>query len=139
MKVKCKIDRISKRDNRKWLYEWANTEEELEITKDSVYTVLAISKYNNHYFYYILGDESKNYPLAFPIVLFEIIDHNISSFWEYDSEIFKNFDDLAISNHEVCSFKKWTMEKDHYYEKILEEDKKTLEHFSSIISLMLNE
>ena len=126
MKVKCIFDRIDSKIHEKWLIDWVNTSEQLELTIGKVYLVLAIAKYSGKFYYYIMGDESSTYPLAFPIVFFEIYDDKVSSYWDCNLNSIKSFEDLDLEDHEVCSFTKWKMEKDLFYEKILDENKKAL-------------
>jgi hypothetical protein len=73
MRVKCINERLSPELHNEKLVEWAK-HSDLEISLNKTYVVLAISRYFDTIFFYILGDESNNYPLAFPSVLFEIID-----------------------------------------------------------------
>lgn len=139
MKVKCLFDRINPEIHEKWLVDWANTLEQLELTVGKIYVVLAISRYSDKLYYYIMGDESDNYPLAFPIELFEIYDSQVSKYWDCNLSFIKSFKELKLQNHEVCSFTKWKMEKDLFYEKILEEDKQTLLIFNSFKDKMITE
>lgn len=139
MKVKCKIDRIIPEIHEKWLVEWTNTLEQLEITIGKIYVVLAISKYEDRIYCYIMGDESNSYPLAFPVELFEIYDNSVSEHWDCDLSSIKSFDEIQIQNHEVFSFTQWKIQKDLFYENILEEDRYTMLIFNSFKNKMMLE
>ena len=139
MKVECKVDRVDPNIHESWICNWANTKKQLELTVGKVYVVLAIAKYSNSFFFYILGDESNDYPLAFPIQFFRIKDLNISKFWDCDLQNIESIEDLNISNQETLSFKEWKNQGDKFYERILEEDKQAVSLFNSYTNKMLAE
>jgi len=120
MKVKCVADKVSIKKNNKALVDWANNSE-LEITIGKTYIVIAISKYLNFIFYYILGDESDLYPLAFPAELFLITESKISKYWETDLTKIEFIEDINIKNGDVVSFKEWKFKGDIFYENLMEE------------------
>ncbi|NER12847.1 hypothetical protein GWK08_05305 [Leptobacterium flavescens] len=139
MQVRCLIDRIDPKVHDEWLFKWANSNKQLEITKGKTYVVMAISKYSNNYFYYLLGDESSDYPLAFPKVLFEIVNNKISKYWDCNLEFVNSISELDIKDQDVCSFIEWKNLKDLFYENLLEEDKQTVKVFESYKNKMLLE
>ena len=139
MKVECISDRVNPNIHDKWLQVWANTKEQLELTVGKVYLVLAVARYSNNFFFYILGDESDDYPLAFPAPLFEIRDFEVSQFWDFDYRKISSLKELSIGNEEILSFKEWKSQGDEFYEKVLEEDKQALAIFSSYRDKMLME
>lgn len=139
MIVKCLIDRITKEKMDPRFYEWAKTEEQLEITVDKLYVVLAIAKYNDHYFYYLIGDERYDYPLAFPVELFEVSDNRISKFWDCSFSRFNSFDQFKIKNDEIVSFKNWSLQGGLFYERVLEDDKQALEIFFNYREKIMSE
>jgi hypothetical protein len=138
MKIKCINDSISIENSSQALIEWANNSE-MEITVGKTYVVFAISKYFETIFYYILGDESENYPLAFPSNLFQIIDYNISKYWITSSSEFKNPENIKIENGEIISFKEWVLRGDKFYENLLEEVKEDVKIFNNYRDKILNE
>ena len=119
MKVVCISDSISSENSPQAIIDWVN-DSELEITIAKVYTVFAISKYFDILFYYILGDESSEYPLAYPCYLFEICDSSISKFWETSYTITKPIDAIDIKNGDVISFRQWSLKGERFYENLLE-------------------
>lgn len=139
MKVEYKIDRVDPDTLESWISNWANTKEQLELTIGKIYTVLAIAKYSNNFFFYILGDESNDYPLAFPIQLFKVKDLSISKFWDCDLQNISSIEDLSIKNQEILSFKEWKNQGDKFYEKVLEEDKQAVSLFNSYLDKVLIE
>lgn len=138
MKVKCLIETIDPMIHNKKLVEWTKSSE-LEITQGKIYTVLAISKYSDIFFYYIIGDESDNYPLAFPVDLFEVIDNRVSKYWDVHIEKIDSIDELELQNNDVISFKEWTLNKDSFYENLLEEEKHEMSVFDIYKDKMLFE
>ncbi|MEJ5092305.1 hypothetical protein GEO21_19920 [Sphingobacterium faecium] len=92
----------------------------MEITIGKMYTVFAISKYFDILFYYILSDESNEYPLAYPYYLFEIFDRKISKTWEPSHIKSKSIDTIDIKNGDVISFKEWSFKGERFYENLLE-------------------
>ena len=130
MKVKCIINKANPKIHGKWLVEWVNTLEQLELTVGKIYTVLAIAKYRGKLYCYVMGDESDNYPLAFPIEFFVIYDNRVSKHWDSDLTSLRDFKEINLKDHEVCSFAQWKIQKDLFYEKILEEDKQTISIFN---------
>lgn len=139
MKVKCISDRIDQNTHKKWLIDWANTQEQLELTVGKTYVVLAIAKYVNNTFFYILGDETVDYPLAFPSLIFEVSDFGLSRFWKTGQEAIKSVNDLNIPNDSVLSFPEWNSQGDQFYEKVLEEDTQALKVFHQYRDKMLTE
>lgn len=139
MKIKCVYDRVNPEIHDRWLVDWANTLEQLELTIGKVYIVLAIAKYSGKLYYYIMGDESDNYPLAFPIELFEIYDSKISKYWDSDLSSIKSFEEVSLQDHEVYSFSQWRLQKDLFYENILEENKQTISVFNDFKEKMMTE
>ena len=139
MKVKCIVDRVNSKIHAKWLVDWANTLEQLELTIGKTYVVLAIAKYSGKLYCYIMGDESDDYPLAFPIEFFEIYDDKISKYWDSNLSSIKSFDKVNIEDHEVYSFTQWKTQKDLFYENILEEDKQTISIFNEYKDKMIAE
>lgn len=138
MKVKCISATISIENSSNAIIEWANNSE-MEITIGKTYAVLAISKYFDTIFYYIIGDESDSYPLAFPSNLFQIIDHNISKYWTTSLNEVRDPQDLEIGNGEIISFKEWTTKGDEFYEKLLDEEKKEVKLFDMYRDRILTE
>ena len=130
MKVKCLTETIDPMIHNKKLIEWAKNSE-LEITQGKIYTVIAISKYLDIFFYYIIGDESGNYPLAFPTDLFEIIDNRVSKYWDVFIEKIDTITELELQNNDVISFNEWTLNKDSFYENLLEEEKHEISVFNT--------
>lgn len=139
MKVECKIDRVDPDTLESWISNWANTKEQLELTIGKIYTVLAIAKYSNNFFFYILGDESNDYPVAFPIQLFKIKDLSISKFWGCDLQNISSIEGLSIKHQAILSFKEWKNQGDKFYEKVLEEDKQAMSLFDSSLDKVLIE
>jgi hypothetical protein len=138
MKVKCLTETINPGVHNKKLVEWAK-KSELEITLGKTYTVIAISKYLDFIFYYILGDETDNYPLAFPSECFEIIDSSVSKFWNIDLVKIETLNELNIEEGQIISFKEWVLKQDEFYENLLEEKKSEIEIFNNYRNKMLVE
>lgn len=138
MKVECISNQITSENSNEELVDWANNSD-LEITIGKVYVVFAISKYMNFIFYYVLGDESNSYPLAFPSVLFRLVDNKISKFWVKKIVATESLQELDIENGEVVSFKEWSLNGDGFYEKLLEEEKSEIRTFNKYREKMLKE
>jgi hypothetical protein len=138
MKIKCISDSVSIETSSKAVVEWANNSE-MEITKGKTYVVLAISKYLDTIFYYILSDEPKDYPLAFPSNLFEITDYRFSKCWNTSLIEFEQVEDIKIRDNEIISFNEWVLEGDKFYEKLLEGEKKEVRIFNLYRDEMLKE
>lgn len=138
MKIKCINDSISIKNSPQILVEWANNSE-LEITVGKTYVVFAISKYLGTIFYYILADESEDYPLAFPSNLFQIIEKKSSKYWITSLNEFKNLEDIEIENGQIISFKEWALKGDKFYEDLLEEKREVVKIFNSYREAILNE
>ncbi|MEM0942169.1 MAG: hypothetical protein AAGI25_20615 [Bacteroidota bacterium] len=139
MRIECVSDRVNPNIHESWICDWANTKEQLELTIGKIYVVLAVARYSNNFFFYILGDENNDYPLAFPIQLFTIKDFGISKFWDCDLQNIGSIEDLNIKNQEIISFKEWKNQGDKFYEKVLEEDKQSLSLFNSYRDKLLIE
>jgi len=138
MKVLCIADLISSKNSPQSIIDWANNSE-LEITVGKTYTVFAISKYFDVLFYYIISDESSEYPLAYPHYLFEVYDENISIFWDTSYLKTKSIDTLEIKNGEIISFKEWTVKGERFYENLLEGNSEELRIFKKYRDDMLRE
>jgi hypothetical protein len=138
MKILCINNVISTENSSPSITEWANNSE-LEITIGKTYVVLAISKYIDVLFYYILSDESEDYPLAYPSHLFEIIDPNISKFWMTSLTQIQSINNLDIQNGEIISFKEWATKGDQFYENLLEGTNEEAKIFITYRDMMLNE
>ncbi len=139
MRVKCISNYIKDESQNKKLVDWANKSGEFEITVGKSYVVLAVSKLIDSYFIYIMGDESDNYPLAFPIIMFEMENTKISKYWDCDLDEITNFSILNLDNNDVLSFSEWKMAGDLFSEKVLEEDYFTLKIFQDRKTKILNE
>lgn len=142
MKIECIYNRVDPAIHSKRILDWAYTtghEGDIELTLGEIYTVLAISKYNDIVHYYIMVDSNYSFPLAYPTVFFKIVDSRVSSYWDSDLRSIISIDDLNIKNHEVCSFTQWTNQKDLFYENILEEDKQTMLIFNEFKDKMMAE
>lgn len=85
-----------------------------------VYTVIAISYWNDDGIRIYLQTVSENYPHPYPIEFFNIIDNNISEGWCI--RFGKNSLDTYI---EVVSFPEWVND-DTFYERLLDEDKEAI-------------
>ncbi|UII31978.1 hypothetical protein LVD17_27195 [Fulvivirga ulvae] len=120
MKIRCISDSVSPENSSPAIIKWANSSE-LEITIGKIYTVMAISKYYDVLFYYILSDESEEYPLAYPFNLFEICDSNLSKYWDTSLTQLKSTKDINIENGDIISFNEWSTKGDRFYENLLEE------------------
>ena len=129
MKIKCLVDIVIPEIHDEKIVQWAK-KSELEITIGKVYVVFAITKFFDIFFYYILGDERNIFPLAFPAELFEIIDNRISKYWDFDLPRVESLSQIKIENNDIISFKEWSVEKDSFYEKILEEHVREMEIFN---------
>lgn len=138
MKIKCIAKTIKPQNHNEKIVEWAK-KSELEITEGKIYVVLAISKYLDTIFYYILGDESENYPLAFPSELFEIINSKISKYWDTNLKRIISLDDIEIENNNIISFKDWSVDKDLFYENLLEEKEHEMAVFNAYRDKMIVE
>lgn len=119
MKIRCINNFISSENSCQSIINWANNSE-LEVTIGKIYTVFAVSKYFDIVFYYILSDESNEYPLAYPFHLFEIYDYNISKFWVTSLKKIQTVEDINIENQEIISFKEWSYNGDRFYENLIE-------------------
>jgi hypothetical protein len=137
MRVKCISETIAP-GSRQALVDWVN-DTQLEITAGKTYVVLAIAKYEDVIFYFVLGDESENYPLAFPAELFQIVDGRVSVCWETNLTTIDRVEQIDIENREVLSFKEWVLKKDEFYEKVLDEEKTELATFRSYRDKMVHE
>ena len=137
MKVKCIKDRAN--NSYDPIFDWARTMEQVDISKGGIYTVLAITKDDNKYFYYLLGDESNEYPLPFPSQMFEIIDSRVSKYWEYELATISTIEKLNINEDEVISFPEWSLRKGFFYGEVIEEDPIALSIFFKYRDLMLVE
>ena len=138
MKIRCNSVNISKENSPLSMIKWSNNSE-LEITVDKIYTVLAITKLFDIIFYYILSDESNEYPLAFPYYLFEIEENEVSKYWETSLSIIEEPDLIKIENGQVISFKEWTLKKDLFYENLLEGNQEEVRIFNNYRDKMLIE
>ena len=134
MKVKFIVDEKKLERNKPVLFYNADYS---DLTFNKEYVVMAITKWDNVLYFYVLGDESIKYPLPFPIQIFEVIDSRFSEYWNYSKNNFS--ESLNISEHEVISFNEWSVGKDFFYEKILDEDSETLLIFIKYRDLMINE
>ncbi|MEP3389722.1 MAG: hypothetical protein ABJO02_16145 [Reichenbachiella sp.] len=131
MKIRCVHNKVDSENFDERLLKWANTKDELEISVGKVYVVLAISRYDENYFYYILSDESIDYPLAFPVELFEITDKTLSKYWDCNLDALESFSQLDIEDDEICSISEWRNQKDFFYEKLLDDDNQTVSVFEN--------
>jgi hypothetical protein len=138
MKVKCITETLKQGVYNQKIVEWAK-KSELEITQGKIYVVLAISKYLDALFYYILGDESESYPLAFPSELFEIVESKISKYWDTNLKQIISLEDIEIKNNDIISFKEWAINKDIFYENLLEENENEVAIFNSYKDKMILE
>lgn len=138
MKIRCNSDNISEENSPISIIKWSNNSE-LEITIDKIYTVLAITKFFDITFYYILSDESNEYPLAFPYYLFEIEESKVSKYWETSLSIIEEPERIKIENGQVISFKEWTLKKDLFYENLLEGNQEAVRIFNDYRDKMLSE
>lgn len=138
MKIECISTEVSYKTNNKELINWAK-DSELEITFGKTYVVLAITKYFNEIFYFIISDESDSYPLAYPSELFKITDFGISKFWEIDLIKLESLEDVNIQNGEVISFKEWSSSPDRFYENLLDGGNKDVSVFNNYRDKMLSE
>lgn len=138
MIIECISTEVSDKKNSKEIVNWAK-KSELEITLGKTYIVIAISKYFNLFFYYILSDESDSYPLAFPSELFRIKDFGISKFWETDLLKISSLEDISLQNEEIISFKEWHLEPNRFYENLLEGEKIEMSIFINYRDKMLSE
>lgn len=119
MKVKCISNKVDL-EKMNWLKEWYNASRELELTVEETYVVLAIAKYSNHLFYYVLADDIGDFPLAFPCHLFEVEDYNISKYWDTKLKLTQLLTGTDIGNQEIISFSEWSIKGDVFYENLLE-------------------
>lgn len=138
MKIRCINEFISSENSSQTLIDWVNNSE-LEITLGKIYTVLAISKYMDIIFYYIISDLSDFYPLAFPSNLFQIEDNHISQYWQTSLRQIDSLNQINIENGEVISFKEWVLNGDKFYENLLEESKEEVKIFDYYKNKILNE
>lgn len=138
MKIKCINDSILPENSSQVLVEWANNSD-LEISIGKTYVVFAISKYLGTIFYYILGDETENYPLAFPNNLFEVTDYTQSKYWINPLKKLNDSEDIQIESGEIISFEEWVLKGDRFYEQLLEEKKEEVKIFNNYRELILNE
>lgn len=70
MKVKFIVDEKKLERNKPVLFYNADYS---DLTFNKEYVVMAITKWDNVLYFYVLGDESIKYPLPFPIQIFEVI------------------------------------------------------------------
>lgn len=138
MKIRCNFDNISKENSPLSIIKWSNNSE-LEITIGKIYTVLAITKFFDIVFYYILSDESNEYPLAFPYYLFEIEENKVSKYWDTSLSIIEDPELIKIENGQVVSFKEWAVKKDLFYENLLEGIQEEVKTFNNYRDKMLSE
>jgi hypothetical protein len=138
MKIRCISDNISEGNSPFSIIKWSNNSE-LEITIDKVYTVIGITKLYGIIFYYILSDETNDYPLAFPYYLFKIEENKVSKYWETSLSIIEEPELIKIENGQVISFKEWTLKKDLFYENLLEGDQEEVRIFNIYRDKMLSE
>ena len=139
MKVKCVIDRALNDDPKNPIFKWARTTEQVEVTENEIYVVLGITKYDDDYYFYLLGDESDKYPLPFPSQMFEIIDSRVSKYWKHGIITIEIIEQLNISEDEVVSFPEWSLRKGSFYGEVIEEDPIALSIFFKYRDLMLVE
>jgi hypothetical protein len=133
------MDRAPNNDPQNPIFEWARTTEQVEVTESDIYVVLGITKYDDTYFYYLLGDESNKYPLSFPSQMFEIVDSNVSKYWLYNASKIENINELEIGDDGVISFPEWSLRKGIFYGEVIEEDPIALSIFFKYRDLMLGE
>lgn len=138
MKIRCVSDNISEENSPISIIKWSNNSE-LEITIDKIYTVLAITKLFDRIFYYILSDESNEYPLAFPHYLFEIEENKGSKYWDTSLSVIEKPEQINIGNGQVISFKEWALKKDLFYENLLEGNQEAVRVFNDYRDKMLSE
>lgn len=138
MKIRCVCDYISNENSPLPIIKWSNNTE-LEITVGKIYTVLAITKLFDVIFYYILSDESNEYPLAFPYYLFEIEDNKISKYWVTSLKKVEKTESIKIENGDIISFKEWSLKKGLFYENLLEGNREEVSVFYSYRDKMLSE
>ena len=138
MQIECINESVSSENSSQTLIEWANNSE-LEITLGKIYTVLAISKYMDIIFYYVLSDLSDYYPLAFPSNLFKITDSHISRYWDIPIKEIESPDKINIKNGEIISFKEWALKGDKFYENLLDEKREEVTTFNIYKNKIMNE
>lgn len=140
MKVKCLFEKMDPTIHDKKLVDWANNSE-LELTVGKVYIVLAIAKSDlwAGLIYFVLGDDRDTFPLSFPTELFEIVDSNISKYWDFHLSHIESLSQIEIGSDDIISFKEWSLEKDFFYEKLLNEDAKEVRIFENYKEKMLSE
>ncbi len=138
MTIRCTCNYVSNENSPSPIVKWANNTE-LEISVGEIYTVLAITKLFDEIFYYILSDESDEYPLAFPYHLFELEDNRISKYWDAFTGEIENPNSINIANGDVISFKEWSLKKDLFYENLLEGNSNEVGLFFRYRNKMLSE
>lgn len=136
MEILCTSDSISFENSPQSIIKWANNSE-LEITVGKIYTVFAISKYFDILFYYILSDESSEYPLAYPYYLFDICNSNVTKFWDTSYTKIQSIDAIDIKNGDVISFKEWSLKGEGFYENLLEGNSEEVRVFKKYRDVML--
>lgn len=136
MKVQCLFDNLAalKKNSIDFSIWVSNINESYDLIIGNEYTVLAISKIDNKEFYYLIGEDSDDYPLPYPKILFKITDTTISNYWVKNSVQIE-----SLNNGDVFSFPEWVREKEYFYEKLLEEDEEIIKIFESYKDKILSE
>ena len=138
MKVRCIKDHADSNNSSVWLVSWVN-QTNLEITVGKEYTVLALENNGGKIFVQILCDLNDDYPLPFPIELFQISDNKVSKYWDCNFKVIQDIDELKPSDGKVISFKLWRDMGSSFYEGLLNESKIELTIFEDFKNKMLSE
>lgn len=112
MKVKCIANKIVDLP-REFIEEMDSSLKDIvfQITPGKVYTVYALSSWNNIVLYFICDDNFTTVPTIIPAPFFEIIDHRMSRYWIFNSSHHTNSINYFINE---WAFPEWALDQFFY-------------------------
>jgi hypothetical protein len=132
MKIKC-ISKLGKDLPLDCLKpDWGITyEKEFALVVGKTYDVYAFTILFGYIWYFICDDNYTFYPVWNPAPLFEIIDHRLSCFWEFNYFVEMSADKTQL----IVAFPEWARDR-LYYDRLtngIEADVKIFERYKELI------
>ena len=110
---------------------------EFPLVIDKVYNVYAFTVLDGYPWYYICDETYSYYPVWNPAPLFAIVDHRLSSSWEFNFFL----GDPAEQTEIIVAFPEWSRDR-LYYDRLtnrVDRDVKIFEHHKALIDQEFSE
>jgi hypothetical protein len=88
------------------------------------YTVYGFTLFLGYVWYYLCDEDFSYYPIWSPAPLFEIVDHRLSSYWEFYYRFGPSVGDANL----IVSFPEWTSDP-LYYDKLTNGEREAVDIF----------